>query len=105
MRGFADTDATGVIERLRVTAEQQAEEVTRAAFNGRLATPPRRAVITHAVAANERASITLSVRPPGRSQAHPLSFSFLFFSRAKGVGPFRFPFLIFFLVSPPPPVR
>ena len=62
MRGFADTDATGVIERLRVTAEEQAEEVTRAAFGGRLATQPRRAVITHAVAANERSSVTVSVR-------------------------------------------
>jgi hypothetical protein len=62
MRGFADTDATGVIERLRVTAEEQAEEVTRSAFGGRLATQPRRAVITHAVAANERSSVTVSVR-------------------------------------------
>ena len=85
MRGFADTDATGVIERLRVTAEQQAEEVTRAAFNGRLATPPRRAVITHAVAANERASITLSVRRRSHAHTPPLL--------AKGVlGPFSVSF-------------
>ncbi len=62
MRGFADTDASGVIARLRVTAEDQALEVTRSAFGGRLSGTPRRAVITHAVAANERASVTLSVR-------------------------------------------
>jgi hypothetical protein len=62
MRGFADTDATGVIERLRVTAEEQAEEVTRSAFGGRLSTPPRRAVITHAVAANDRSAVTVAVR-------------------------------------------
>jgi hypothetical protein len=64
MRGFADTDATGVIDRLRVTAEEQAEEVTRSAFGGRLSTPPRRAVITHAVAANERSAVTVAVRAP-----------------------------------------
>ena len=59
MRGFADSDAGGVIDRLRTAAELSAEEVTRAAFGG---APPRRAVITHAVAANERSSVTLQVR-------------------------------------------
>ena len=61
MRGFANSDANGVIDRLRTAAELSAEEVTRTAFGG--AGPlPRRAVITHAVAANERASVTLQVR-------------------------------------------
>lgn len=59
MRGFADSDADAVIERLRTAAELSAEEVTRTAFSG---VPPRRAVITHAVAANERSSVTLQVR-------------------------------------------
>jgi hypothetical protein len=59
MRGFADSDADAVIERLRTAAELSAEEVTRSAFSG---VPPRRAVITHAVAANERSSVTLQVR-------------------------------------------
>ena len=59
MRGFADSDASGVIDRLRSAAEQSAEEVTRSAFGG--APLVRRAVITHAVAANERSSITLQV--------------------------------------------
>ena len=60
MRGFADSDASGVIERLRTAAELSAEEVTRAAFGGG-APLMRRAVITHAVAANERSSVTLQV--------------------------------------------
>jgi hypothetical protein len=60
LRGFADADANGVIDRLRTAAELSAEEVTRTAFGG--APAPRRAVITHAVAANERASVTLQVR-------------------------------------------
>jgi hypothetical protein len=59
MRGFADSDADAVIERLRTAAELSAEEVTRTAFSG---VAPRRAVITHAVAANERSSVTLQVR-------------------------------------------
>jgi hypothetical protein len=58
-RGFADADANGVIDRLRTAAELSAEEVTRTAFGG--APAPRRAVITHAVAANERSSVTLQV--------------------------------------------